>query len=153
MHHDHHHHRRGRLAATLRGLTAVASAGLLAAGCASEQPSATSPTATTTTTTATTTSTGSTPSLTYATTGSHAVGYRVITTSRGHEQALTVRAWYPAIPADAEPGPIEYTAPNKFGEQITPGEQITSVGRALDNTQPEGPMSRIRSWSSPMASR
>jgi Platelet-activating factor acetylhydrolase, isoform II len=37
----------------------------------------------------------------------------------------------------AEPGPIDYTAPNKFGEEITPGEQITSVGQALADAQPE----------------
>ena len=124
------HHHRDRLVATFRGLAAVVSAGLLAAGCASEEPSTTS-------TTATTTSTSSTPSLTYAAPGSQAVGYRVFTTTGAQEQPLTVRAWYPAVRTTAEPGPIDYTAPNKFDEQITPGEQITSVGQALADAQPE----------------
>ncbi len=79
----------------------------------------------------------STPSLTYAAPGSHAVGTRVFTTTGAQEQPLTVRAWYPAVRTTAEPGPISYTAPNKFGEQITPGAQITSVGRALADAQPE----------------
>ncbi len=124
------HHHRDRRVVTFRGLAAVVSAGLLAAACASEEPSTTS-------TTATTTSTSSTPSLTYAAPGSHAVGYRFFTTTRGHEQALTVRAWYPAARTTAEPGPITYTASNKFDETITPGEQITSVGQALADAQPE----------------
>ena len=127
------HH--GRPAAPSRVITAVLAAGLLAAGCASEQSSANS--TPTTTTPATTTPTNSTPTLTYATPGSHAVGYQAFTTSRGYEQALTVRAWYPAAPPTAEPATITYTAANKFGEQITPGEQITSVGRALADAPPE----------------
>ena len=128
---NHHHH--DRLVATFRGLAAVVATGLLAAGCASEKSSTT----TTTTTPATTTPATTTPSLTYAAPGSHAVGYRVFTTSRGNEQALTVRAWYPAVRAAAEPETITYTAPNKFGEEITPGEEITSVGQALPDAQPE----------------
>jgi predicted dienelactone hydrolase len=129
-----HHHRDPRVA-TFRGLAAVVAAGLLAVGCASDQPSTTSTTATSTTATTATAST--TPSLTYATPGTHAVGYQVFTTTGAQEQPLTVRVWYPAVRATAEPGPIEYTAPNKFGEQITPGKEITSVGRAVADAQPE----------------
>ncbi|MFN0026328.1 MAG: alpha/beta hydrolase family protein [Acidimicrobiales bacterium] len=124
------HHHRDRRVASFRGLAAVVAAGLLAAGCASEEPSTTS-------TPATSTPTTTTPALTYAAPGSHAVGYSVFTTTGAQEQPLTVRAWYPAVRATAEPGPITYTAPNKFDEQITPGEQITSVGRALADAEPE----------------
>ena len=126
------HHHRDRLVATFRGLAAVVAAGLLAAGCGSEQPSANS-----TSTPAATSPTSSTLSLTYAVPGSHAVGYRVFTTTGAEEQPLTVRVWYPAIRPTTEPGPITYTAPNKFGEEITPGEEITAVGGALANGQPE----------------
>ena len=46
--------------------------------------------------------------------------------------------WYPARrPADKRPTTINYTAPNKFDEQITSGKQITAVGRALANGRPE----------------
>ncbi|MFM7685925.1 MAG: alpha/beta hydrolase family protein [Actinomycetota bacterium] len=48
-----------------------------------------------------------------------------------------MRAWYPAVAPGTESGPITYTAPNKFGQEITPGEQITSVGRAIADAQPE----------------
>ena len=115
------HHHRHRIVAAICGLAVLA-----AAGCASSESSTAQSTAET-----------STPSLAYAAPGSHEVGYRDFTTSRGHEQALTVRAWYPAASPTAEPGPIEYTAPNKFDEQITPGDQITSVGRALADAPPE----------------
>jgi predicted dienelactone hydrolase len=129
------HHHRDRLVATFRCLAAVVSAGLLAAGCASKQPSTSS--TTTTTSTTSTTATTSTPSLTYAAPGSHAVGYRVFTITGAQEQTLTVRAWYPAVHTTAEPRPIDYIAPNKFGEQITPGKEITSIGQALADAQPE----------------
>ncbi|MEO7398848.1 MAG: alpha/beta fold hydrolase [Ilumatobacteraceae bacterium] len=120
------HHHRDPLVATFRGLAAVVATGLLAAGCASEQSSTTSTTAITT------------PSLTYAAPGSHAVGYRVFTTTGAKEQPLTLRAWYPARrPADEWPATITYTAPNKFDEQITPGKEITAVGQALTDAQPE----------------
>lgn len=133
------HHHRDRLVSTICGLAAFAAGGLLTAGCASVEPATTSttPASTTPTTTSTTTSTRSTPSLTYAAPGSKAVGYRVFTTTGAQDQTLTVRAWYPAVRTTAEPGPITYTAPNKFDEQITPGDQITSVGRALADAEPE----------------
>jgi predicted dienelactone hydrolase len=129
------HHHRDRRVATFRGLAVVTLAGLLAAGCASDEPSTTSTPATSTP--ATTTPATTTPSLAYAAPGEHAVGYRVFTTTGAQEQPLTVRAWYPAVRTTAEPRPIDYAAPNKFGEQITPGEQITSVGQALADAQPE----------------
>ena len=120
------HPHRDRLVATICGLAALAAGGLLA-GCASDQPSTTPATTET-----------STPSLTYAAQGTHAVGYQVFTTAGAQEQPLTLRAWYPASrPDDQGPEKIDYTAPNKFGEQITPGEQITSVGQALADAQPE----------------
>jgi predicted dienelactone hydrolase len=125
------HHHRDRRVATFRGLAAIVSAGLLAAGCASER------TTTTSTTPPSSTPSSSTPSLTYAAPGSRAVGYRVFTTTGAQEQPLTVRAWYPAVRTTAAPEPITYTASNKFDEQITPGEQITSIGRALADAEPE----------------
>lgn len=123
------HHHRDRLVAVIRGIAVLAAAGLLATGCAttrSAQPSTTSATTET-----------STPSLTYAAPGTHAVGYRVFTTTGAQQQPLTVRAWYPAVRTTTEYVPITYIAPNKFGEQITPGEQIASVGQALADAQPE----------------
>lgn len=127
------HHHRDRLLATICGLAALATGGLLTAGCTSEQPSATSPTAETSTSAA-----NSPPSLTYAAQGAHAVGYRVFTTTGAQEQPLTVRAWYPASrPADQQPATITYTAPNKFDEQITPGAEITAVGGAIAGGRPD----------------
>ena len=121
------HQHRDRLVTTICGLAVLASAGLLTTGSASAQPSTTSATTKT-----------STPSLTYAARGRHAVGYRVFTTTGAQQQTLTLRAWYPARrPADKWPATISYTAPNKFDEQITPGKQITSVGRALANGRPD----------------
>ena len=100
----------------------------MTARCASTQSS------TTTSTTAET----SAPSLTYAGSGTHAVGYREFTTTGAQEQPLTVRAWYPARrPDDKQPETITYVAPNKFDEQISPGKEITSVGAALPDAQPE----------------
>lgn len=133
------HHHRDRLVATMCGLAALAAGGLLT-GCASDQPSATTAT-TSTTTSATTTSATTEPlavSLIYAAQGAHAVGSQVFATTGAQEQPLTVRAWYPAVPSDGEqPATITYTAPNKFDEQITPGKEITSVGRALADARPE----------------
>jgi predicted dienelactone hydrolase len=129
------HHHSDPLVATIRGLAALVAAGLLTTGCASDETSTASTRATTTSTSLT--STGSAPSLTYATPGSHAVGYREFATTGAQEQPLAVRAWYPAVRTNAEPPPIDYTAPNKFGEAITPGEQITSIGHALADAQPE----------------
>jgi predicted dienelactone hydrolase len=124
------HHHRDRLVAIIRGLAVLAAAGLLATGCAttrSAQPSTTSATTEI-----------STPALTYAAPGTHAVGYRVFTTTGAKEQPLTLRAWYPARrPDDTQPATITYRSPNKFGEQITPGKEITSVGAAFANAQPE----------------
>ena len=81
----------------------------------------------------------STPSLTYAAQGRHAVGYREFTTVGAQQQPLTLRAWYPARrPDDKRPATINYAAPNKFDEQITPGKQITAVGGALANGRPDG---------------
>ena len=121
------HHHRDRLVATICGFAVLAAAGLLTTGSASAQPSTASATAKT-----------STPSLTYAARGRHAVGYREFTTTGAQQQPLTLRAWYPARrPADKRPAAITYTAPNKFDEQITPGKQITAVGRALANGRPE----------------
>jgi len=108
-------------------LAVLAAVGLLATGCASAQPSTNSATAET-----------STPSLTYATRGRHAVGYRVFTTTGAQQQTLTLRAWYPARrPDDKRPATITYTAPNKFDELSTPGKEITAVGGALVNGRPE----------------
>ena len=121
------HHHRNRRVATTRILALLAAGGLLATGCASSESSTPSSTATTTT-----------PSLTYAVPGSETVGYRVFTTTGAQQQPLTLRAWYPARrPADKRPATINYTAPNKFDEQIVPGKQITAVGRALANGRPE----------------
>ena len=117
---------RDRLVTTICGL-AVLAAGLLTTGCTSAQPSTTSATEKT-----------STPSLTYAARGTHAVGYRIFTTTGAQQQPLTLRAWYPARrPDDKRPATITYTAPNKFDEQITPGKHITAVGGALANGRPE----------------
>ena len=121
------HHHRNRLATTVCGLAALTAGALLTTACGSEQPSTTSATVET-----------STPSLTYAAPGSHAVGYQVFTTTGAQQQPLTLRAWYPAVrPDDEQPATITYTAPNKFGEQITPGKEITSVGQALADAEPE----------------
>lgn len=124
---------------TIRSLAVLASIGLVATACGSTEPSANPSTATSTTTSSTTSSTlvTSTPSLTYAAPGRHAVGYRDFATVGAQEQPLTLRAWYPAQPADEPAATITYTATNKFGEEITPGEQITSVGRALADAEPE----------------
>jgi predicted dienelactone hydrolase len=119
-------HYRDRLVATICGLAVLAAGGLLTTGCTSAQQSTTSVPAET-----------STPPLAYAAQGSHAVGYRVFSTTGAQGQPLTVRAWYPAVGATAETATITYTAPNKFGEQITPGEEITSVGRALADGRPD----------------
>lgn len=123
-------------ATSIRGLAVLAGAGLLAAGCGSTEPSsAAASTATSSTTSAAETST---PSLTYAAPGSHAVGYREFVTVGAQEQPLTVRAWYPARrTGDERATTISYAAANKFGEEITPGEQITSVGDALADAEPE----------------
>lgn len=122
-----HHRHRDRFVAIICGLTVLGSAGLLTTGPASAQPSTTSVTAKT-----------STPPLTYAAKGRHAVGYRVFTTTGAQQHPLTLRAWYPARrPADKRPATISYTALNKFDEQITPGEQITAVGTALVTGRPE----------------
>jgi len=119
-------HYRDRLVATICGLAVLAAGGLLTTGCTSAQQSTTSVPAET-----------STPPLAYAAQGSHAVGYRVFSTTGAQGQPLTVRAWYPAVGATAETATITYTAANKFGEQITPGEEITSVGRALADGRPD----------------
>jgi len=119
-------HHRDRLVATICGLAVIA-----AAGCASTQPSAQPPTTSAT-------SEASPPSLTYAAPGSHAVGYQVFTTTGAEQQPLTLRAWYPAgRPDDERTETITYVALNKFDEQISPGKEITSVGRALPDAQPE----------------
>jgi predicted dienelactone hydrolase len=120
-------HHRDRLVATVCGLAVLVAGGLLTTGCTSAQPSTTPATAET-----------STPSLTYAARGTHAVGYRIFTTAGAQQQPLTLRAWYPARrPDDKRPATITYTAPNKFDEQITPGNHITAVGGALANGRPE----------------
>ena len=120
-------HHRNRLVTTVCGLAVLVAGGLLTAGSTSAQPSTTLATAET-----------STPSLTYATRGTHAVGYRVVTTTGAQRRPLTLRAWYPARRLyDKRPATITYTAPNKFDEQITPGKNITSVGAALKNGRPE----------------
>ena len=120
-------HHRNRLVTTVCGLAILVAGGLLTTGCTSAQPSTTSaPTET------------STPSLTYAARGTHAVGYRVFTTTGAQRRPLTLRAWYPARRLDDKrPATITYTAPNKFDEQITPGKNITAVGAALKNGRPE----------------
>ena len=115
------HHHRNRLVA------AICCLALLAAGCgSSESPTTSAPAET------------STPSLTYAVPGSDAVGYREFSTAGAQGQSLTLRAWYPAgQPDDEQPATIRYTAPNKFDEQITPGKEITAVGNALADGEPE----------------
>jgi len=121
------HHHRDRLVATVRSLAVLAAGGLLTTGCASAQSSTAAVTAET-----------STPSLTYAARGRHAVGYREFTTTGAQEQPLTLRALYPARrPDDKRPATITYTAPNKFDEQITPGKEITAAGGALPDGRPE----------------
>ena len=111
------HHHRDRLVATICGLAVLAAAGLLTAGCASAQPSTTSATAKT-----------STPSLTYAAPGKHAVGYREFTTTGAQQQPLTLRAWYPARrPADKQPGDdhlhraqqVRRTDPSRQGDHLS----------------------------------
>jgi predicted dienelactone hydrolase len=119
------HHRR-RLVAVC-GLAVLVGGGLLTSGCTSANPPTTSATAKT-----------PTPSLDYAAPGRHAVGYRVLSTTGAQTHALTLRAWYPAPRPDDKPtATITYTAPNKFDEQITPGKEISAVGGALLNAQPE----------------
>ncbi len=121
------HQYRHRLGATLCGLAVLASAGMATTASASAQPSTTAakPTATA-------------RSLIYARRGSHAVGYREFRTTGAQQQPLTLRAWYPARrPANRKRPTINYTAPNKFGEEIFPGKEINSVGSALKNTKPD----------------
>jgi predicted dienelactone hydrolase len=121
------HQQSYRLGVTLCGLAVLASVGSLTAGSASAQSSTTS-----------TTAKISTPSLKYAAQGTHAVGYRVFTTTGAQNQPLTVRAWYPAHrPADKKRPTIMYTGPIKFDEKILPGKEITSTGRAQSNARPE----------------
>ncbi len=134
------HHHRSRMVATICGvpvlaavLVAVLAAGGLLTPSASAQTTTRSATAK-----PSKPSNPSKPSLTYAARGRHAVGYRVFTTTGAQQQPLTLRTWYPARrPANKQVTTITYTAPNKFDEQITPGKQITSVGRALPNGRPE----------------
>lgn len=122
-----HLHHRDRLVATIRGLAVLTAAATLTAGCASAETS-----------TAPAPKETSTPALTYAARGRHAVGYRVFTTTGAQQQTLTLRAWYPARqPDDKRPATITYTAPNKFDEQITPGKEITAVGGAVADGLPE----------------
>jgi predicted dienelactone hydrolase len=124
------HQHRYRLVATSCGLAVLASGGLLTTGPATAQTSTTSATAKPSTT--------STPSLTYAARGKHSVGYRVFTTTGAQQQRLTLRAWYPARrPAETRQATITYTAPNKFGTQILPDNEITAVGTAFANARPE----------------
>lgn len=119
-----HHHSRGRLVAAVLGFAVLTTGGLMTSGSASAQASAKAKT--------------SNPSLTYAASGTHAVGYRVFTTTGAQQQPLTLRAWYPARrSADKGVTTIRYTAPNKFDAQILPGKEITSVGSAHMNGAPE----------------
>lgn len=121
------HQNPDRLITSLYVLALLIAGGLLASGCGSSQRSATSAT-----------EKSSTTSLKYAAPGRHAVGYRVFTATGAQQQPLTLRAWYPARrPAGKTPATTTYTAPNKFDEQIAPGKQITAVGKALENGQPE----------------
>ena len=123
----HHRHYRNRPLATICSLAALAAGGLLTTGCGSESSSTTSAVAKT-----------ATPSLTYAARGTHAVGYRVFTATGAQQQPLTLRAWYPARRTGEErPATITYTAPNKFDKKITPGKEITAVGSAIPEGEPE----------------
>jgi predicted dienelactone hydrolase len=125
-----HQRNRKRFITTIFGIAALATPGLLTPGSASAQSSTTSA--------ATKTVKSSTASLTYAARGKHSVGYRVLTTTGAQQQSLTLRAWYPARrPADKRPATITYSSPNKFGEQILPAKQITSVGKAIADSRPE----------------
>lgn len=118
---------RHRLVTTVCGLALFVAAGLLTTGSTSALPSITLAA-----------SEVSNPSLTYAARGRHAVGYRTFTTAGAQRQPLTLKAWYPARPLDDKrPDPITYIAPNKFGQEITPGKNITALGRALRNGRPE----------------
>ncbi len=121
------HLNRHRVGATLCGLAVLASSGLSMTATASAQPSTTSAK-----------STAPARSLKYAALGRHAVGYREFTTTGAQEQPLTLRAWYPTRrPAGRKRPTINYTAPNKFGEEIFPGKEINSVGSALSNAKPD----------------
>ncbi len=121
------HHRRGRFDATIRGLAALTAAGLLASGCSLTQSSSTSETAE-----------APTSSLTYSSPGRYAVGYQVFTTTGAQQQDLTLRAWYPVSqPDDQRIERVTYTAPNKFDENITPGDEITAVGQVFTDGEPE----------------
>lgn len=118
---------RDRLVTSLCGLAVLVGTALMSGGCTSARPTPTSATATTTA-----------PSLSYATHGAHAVGYRVLSTTGAQQQPMTVRAWYPATRSDDQRTvKITYTAPNKFDEKITPGKEITAVGGALPGARPE----------------
>jgi len=118
---------RNRLVTTVCGLAVLVAGGLLTTGSTSAQPSTTQARAK-----------APAPSLTYATQGTHAVGYRVFTTTGAKRQPLTLKAWYPARPRIGKQAEtITYSAPNKFGEEITPGKKINSIGAALRNGRPE----------------
>jgi predicted dienelactone hydrolase len=109
-------HRFGRRAAIIASLAALVVGGLLPSACSSEAKD-------------------STPSLVYADRGRHIVGARVFTTASAQQH---LRAWYPSRPAGGQaPTTITYTAPNKFDEQITPGAEITSLGRAVADGRPD----------------
>lgn len=127
------HHHRDRRVATFAGLALVV-AGFLTAGCGSTKSSDEPANAPATSSSAA----PSAPSLTYAAPGTHAVGYREFAATGAQQRRMTMRAWYPATPpADGPPATITYRAPNKFDEQITPGEEITSIGAALADGRPD----------------
>ena len=130
---QHHPHLRFRVAA--RGLLAVAAGGLLAAGCASEDPDTAPASSVASSTTA---SAASPTALTYAVPGAHAVGTRDLIAVGAQDRPMTLRTWYPAQrPAGDQPATITYTAPNKFGEEITPGTEITAIGSAFADAEPD----------------
>jgi predicted dienelactone hydrolase len=132
------HPRHRRVAPPRLVVAAVAALGVLA-GCGTDESDSTA-TIPTPAPTAAPTPTASTPTastLAFATPGGHPVGSRVVTTVGAQEQPLTVRVWYPAIAIDDTVETITYTAPNKFGEEITPGEEITSIGTAIADAAPD----------------
>lgn len=127
---------RDRLLASVGSLAVLVAGGLLTSGCTSaDGPTGAAPSGSTTPS-----ATAATESsvLGYAAPGPHAVGYRVFTTTGAQHRDLTLRAWYPAlVDDDGRASSTTYTAPNKFDQKITPGEDITAVGGALPDARPE----------------
>lgn len=134
------HHHRDRRVASLAGLAIVA-AGLLTAACGSSEESTASTASTASSASSASsasTAAKSVPSLPDAAAGPHAVGYREFTATGAQQRTMTLRAWYPAMPAaDGQTPTVTYRSLNKFDEQITPGAEISSIGAALVDAAPD----------------